>query len=1131
MTSSIRQWLEALGLSHYADVFEANDIDVSLLPDLNDQVLKDIGMASAGHRLRLLAAIKAHAKVEKSATDQATPATASTATLSGPPAGATAGERRQLTVMFCDLVGSTALSEKLDPEELRSLLHDYRTVCGEVISRYEGFVARYVGDGILTYFGWPKAHEEDAERALRAALEIVQAVKRASTTEALSVRIGIATGPVVVGEQAGVGEQSKLAIGSTPNLASRLQGLASADQIVIASSTRRLVGNAFELADFGEHELKGFAEPMHVWRVMTVSAAASRFDAATQGFVTPMVGREQELGLLIDRWQQSQEGEGQVVLLSGEPGIGKSRVMSTLRERLETQGVATLRFQCSPYHVNSAFYPSIDNFERALKFSRDATADSKLDKLEKLMVKQYGRPGSDVRFIASLLAIPYDECHGALTMTPQKFKEETLRALAEFTESVARKQPTVMLFEDAHWADPTSLELMDALVDRVRNVPLLIVVTHRPEFQSRWSQHGHVTALKLSKLTRAQSGAIVDKLTNSKELPAGLLDQILNKTDGVPLYVEEMTKSILESGELEVVGDHYDYIGTSRKVAIPATLRDSLMARLDRLPAVKEIAQVGAAIGREFGYELLAAVTPHDKTNLDAALSQLVESGLAFRRGTPPEASYVFKHALVQDAAYDSLLKTRRQTLHTKIAQALVQLFPRAVAAQPETVAQHYTAAELLQEAIPYWLRAGEQAHKSMALQESIAHSEHGIGLLERIGSGIERDRFELDLRTALAMAWMALRGWTYPAVESNLVRAWELEQKLGNSAHAVKILFGLWVHGLCSGRERESLRLGNVLLEEAQKRNDASMHLVGLNATCLAHFFLGEFAESARNAEAVIAAYDPIRDRHLVDWVNHDPKTAALSYNACAQWMLGYPDSAVKLADEALAWSRGRGHAFDVGWVLHFLIIFLFHHRREPERCGPLLDEFERLAREQRLFFYEQVMAPLCRALLFLQLGRAREADAEFQLAIPRWCETGMGSSLPLFKTWHAEAAGLLRQFDKGLGLVEEALEQIHRVGWEERLSLPETLRIKAWLLQSRGDIEEAELCFRDAINIARKQQAKSWELRATTSYAQLLRDQNRHSEGLGLLKPIYNWFTEGFDTKDLIEAKALLDELKVRA
>nr|MDQ2999534.1 AAA family ATPase [Chloroflexota bacterium] len=550
--SDIRQWLGALGLTQYGDAFEANDIDLSLLPDLNDQALKDIGVASTGHRLRLLAAARAagakSVTVDQDDARPSHPEKPSPEPISGQ---FPSGERRQLTVMFCDLVGSTALSEKLDPEELRSVLHDYRIRCGEVISRYEGFVARYVGDGILTYFGWPTAHEDDAERAVRAALEITQTIKQASTTQKLSVRIGIATGPVVVGAQAGEGSEAKLAVGSTPNLAARLQGLAAGDQIVIAVSTRHLIGNAFELADLGEHELKGISEPVHAWRVIEVSEAASRFEASHGAQLTPLVGREQEIGLLLDRWQLAQQSEGQVVLLSGEPGIGKSRSLSALRERLEAQGAQALRFQCSPYYLNSAFWPSIDNFERALKFKRDETPESKLDKLEALIVNEYSRPIADVRFIASMLSIPCEERYGAITMTPQKHKDETLRTLVDLTEAAAHKQPSMMLYEDMHWADPTSLEALDLLIDRVRTIPLLIVLTHRPEFQSRWAQHGHVTSLNLSKLTRTQSAAMVSKLAGDKALPGDLLEQILAKTDGVPLYVEELTKSILESGELK----------------------------------------------------------------------------------------------------------------------------------------------------------------------------------------------------------------------------------------------------------------------------------------------------------------------------------------------------------------------------------------------------------------------------------------------------------------------------------------------------------------------------------------------------------------------------------------------------
>ncbi len=607
----IADWLRSLGLEQYEPAFRDNAIDDAVLARLTRDDLTDIGVTQVGHRRKLLDAI--------AALGEHPPAPAPG--VAGP--GAAGGERRQLTVMFCDLVGSTALSERLDPEELGKLLHVYRTVCGEVIARYDGFVARYVGDGILVYFGWPTAHEEDAERAVRAGLEIVHTVKHASATEDLSVRIGIATGPVVVGEQAGVGDQAKLAVGGTPNLASRLQGLAAADQIVIAASTRRLVGNGFEMTDLGEHGLKGIAEPVHAWRVERALATGSRFDASRGSALTPLVGRDEELDLLLRRWSQARDGEGQVVLLSGEPGIGKSRILNALRERLEAQGVQALRFQCSPYHVNSAFWAIIDSFERTLKFARDEPTDAKLHKLEALVVTHYGRPKADVRFVASILSIPFEARYGALPMTPQKHKDETLRVSVDLTEAAACRQPSVLLFEDAHWADPTTLEVLDLLIDRIKNVPLLMVLTHRPEFQSRWSQQGHVGALNLSKLTRTQSVAMVSTLAGGEALPEALLEQILARTDGVPLFVEELTKSILESGELKDVGDHYEYAGSARAVTIPATLRDSLMARLDRFMPVKEIAQIGAALGREFSYELITGVAPMPNAQVDDALAQL----------------------------------------------------------------------------------------------------------------------------------------------------------------------------------------------------------------------------------------------------------------------------------------------------------------------------------------------------------------------------------------------------------------------------------------------------------------------------------------------------------------------------
>ena len=1126
---SVVQWLREIGLESYATAFAENEVDFSVVGTLTEEDLRELGL-SLGARRKFLLAVAALAnpatEVPAAAGERgATPPSESVSAPSVTP-DSPAGERRQLTVMFCDLVGSTALSEKLDPEELRSLLHDYRTVCGEVIARYEGFVARYVGDGILTYFGWPKAHEEDAERALRAALEIVHAIKGVASTEPLSVRIGIATGPVVVGEQAGVGDQSKLAVGSTPNLAARLQGLAAADQIVIATSTRRLVGNAFELADLGEHGVKGIAEPIRAWRVMAVSAAASRFEAATQGLITPMVGREQEIGLLLDRWQRAQEGEGQVVILSGEPGIGKSRILSTLRERLEDQGVGTLRFQCSPYYVNSAFYPSIDNFERVLKFARDETIDSKLDKLEALIVAHYSRPLADVRFIASLLSIPCDDRYGVLAMTPQKHKDEALRTLVDLTEAAARKQPSVMLYEDQHWADPSSLEAMDLLVDRVRTIPLLIVLTHRPEFQPKWGSHGHVAALNLSKLTRAQSGTIVSKLTSGKALPPELLEKILAKTDGVPLYVEELTKSILESGELKDVGDHYDYAGAVRSVTIPATLRDSLTARLDRFPAAKEIAQIGAAIGREFSYELIAAVAPHTQTELDIALNQLTESGLAFRRGTPPEAQYIFKHALVQDAAYDSLLKTRRQDLHAKIAGVLEEHFPITKDTEPELLAHHLTAAGETEAAIGYWQKAGELALKRLALKEAISHLNKGMEIIDTLPQSPERDGKELDLRTPLGTAWLALKGWAAPEVWTSFHPALGLAKSLSRHEVLVPIYYGLHTNVLVHGRVAESVAWVNEMLATAEATGDPDLLIMGHRSACTTYYWLGDFNQSREHGDRVLALYSEEKHRHLADITNTDPKTAVGIYISLGAWMLGYPDRAVQLSDANDAHARRRGHPFDLGWALT-LGGQVWDYRCEPEPLLARVEEAERLGRAHSLPFISEVLARLMKGLAWLRAGCLAEGIPQLRGAMERYHAHGAEVWMPYFRAVLAEGLALSGYIEGGLSLIEESLTQIARPGWEERSHLAEVLRLKGWMLQQQGKLAAAEENYLASLDVGREQQAKSWELRTSTSLARLWQTQGKHKEAYDLLAPVYNWFTEGFDTKDLIEAKVLLDEL----
>jgi class 3 adenylate cyclase len=1033
-----------------------------------------------------------------------------------------AAERRQLTVLFCDMVGFTELANRVDPEVLQGIIRSYEDACAVCITRYEGYVYQRLGDGIVAFFGYPLAHEGEAERAIHAGLAIIKSLAQLTVPEVdrLHVRIGIATGVVVIASA------EKGAVGETPNLAARLQGIAPVDSIVVSERVRRLAGGVFDYMDLGEQRLKGITQPTRAYRIAGVSHAASRFEAATRAGLTPLVGREHEIALLLERWQLAKDGEGQVVLLSGEPGIGKSRILSALVEQLEEQGVSTLRFQCSPYHVNSALYPIIDNFERVLQFGREETAESKLDKLEALVVTHYDRPKHDVRFIAAMLSIPCEDRYGVLTMTPQKHKDETLRSLVDLTVAAAMKQPTVLLFEDTHWADPTSLDVLDLLIDRVRTVPLLIVLTHRPEFQSRWSRHGQVTALNLSKLTRAQSRAIVSKLTNGKALPAELLGQILNKTDGVPLYVEELTKAILESGELTEASDHYEYVGTTRMVTIPATLRDSLMARLDRSPAVKEVAQMGAAIGREFSYELLAAVAPTPKTDLDQALNQLTESGLAFRRGIPPETTYTFKHALVQDAAYDSLLKSRRQALHATIARVLAADFPQITATEPELLAHHLTAAGQGAAAIPFWQQAGTLALKRLALKEAIAYLNQGMEILGTLPQSPERDAQELDLRTPLGTAWIARKGWPGPEVWTSLHPALELAKSLGRREVLVPIYYGLWNSVLGQGRLVESLDWTNEMLATAEASGDPDLLLVGHRAACATHYYRGDLTQSRAHGDRVMALYDEEQHHHFADIMNTDPKSAVGTFISFGTWALGYPDRAVQVLHASDAHARRRGHPFDLGWALT-VGCWLWDFCCEPEQILARVEEAERLGRAHSLPFISEVMAQVGKGVAWLRAGRLAEGILQLRGVMETFNAHGVESNMPYMRAVLAEGLALSGDSEAGLHLIEEGLTQIARPGWEERWYLAEILRLKGWMRALQGDLDGAEQNYLASLDWARQQQAKSWELRTSTSLARLWQQQGKKAEAHKLLSDVYNWFTEGFDTKDLQEAKGLIEAL----
>ena len=682
----IADWLRSLGLERYVPAFYDNDIDGEVLPKLTADDLISIGVTSVGHRRRLLEAIAALGTEAPNAAVIAPRRCAS----------ADDAERRQLTVMFCDLVGSTELSARLDPEDLREVIAAYHRAVADVVGSFDGFVAKYMGDGVLVYFGYPRAHEDDAERAVRAGLGVIDAVGRLDVKSVkLQARVGIATGLVVVGDLIGEGSaQEQSVVGETPNLAARLQALAEPDAVVIAAGTRRLVGDLFEYRDLGAVEVKGIAAPVPAWQVLRPSAVASRFEALRGSALTRLVGRDEEIDLLLRRWARAKAGDGQVVLISGEPGIGKSRITAALEERLHAEPHLRLRYFCSPYHQDSALFPFIDQLGRAAGFARDDPPAAKLEKLEALLARA-APPDEDVAFLADLLSLPASERHPLPNLSPQRKKERTLEALIRQLEGLARQQPVVMVFEDAHWIDPTSRELLDLAVERVRSLPVLLIVTFRPEFQPPWTGQPQVTMLALNRLDRRDRTALVEQIAGGKALPDEVIDQIVDRTDGVPLFVEELTKSVLESGLLREEADRYVLDRALPPFAIPTTLHDSLMARLDRLASVRHVAQIGAAIGREFSYELLRAVSRLPEDELQAALARLVASELVFQRGTPPDAVYSFKHALVQDAAHGSLLRSARQQLHAQIAEALEAHSPELMDSQPELFAQHYAEAGL----------------------------------------------------------------------------------------------------------------------------------------------------------------------------------------------------------------------------------------------------------------------------------------------------------------------------------------------------------------------------------------------------------------------------------------------------
>jgi class 3 adenylate cyclase/predicted ATPase len=1115
-------WLRNLGFGRYEPAFIENAIDDDVLSELTEGDLEKLGIP-LGDRKRLIRAIRAMAAGSPSAfVASAVGGDAQ----SGQPRVA-AAERRHLTVMICDLVGSTALSARLDPEDMRAVMDAYHAACARIVQAYDGFLAEFRGDGILAYFGYPRAHEDDAERTVRAGLDIIAAVARLETraAEPLAVRIGIATGLVMVGELSREGALRKHAVvGDTPNLAARLQALAEPGTVVVAASTRQLLGDLFRLRDLGSHEVKGIAEPVAAWAVEGVSVSESRFEAVRTARLTDLIGREDELDFLLERQRLAWKGEGQIVLISGEPGIGKSRLAAALAEHIASEPHTRLRYQCSPYHTNSALHPFIAQLERTAGFKADDTPEQCLDKMEAVLAMDGSQIQAVAPLFAALLSIPFGGRYPPLALSPAQQRRRTLAALLDQLEGLARQEPILLLFEDLHWADATSLELLDLTVERVRQLPVLALFTFRSEFEPPWVGLPNVGTLTLGRLDRNDVESIVAQVTSGRVLPAEVMKQIVAKTDGNPLFVEELTKTVLEAGILVADAEGYRLDGLLPPLAIPETLQDSLMARLDRLAPVREIAQIGAAIGREFSYSLLRALVGRDESALKHALAQLEQAQLVFRRSEPAEAIYSFKHALVRDAAYESLLKSRRHQLHGQIARTLEERFPNVVASQPEIVAHHFTAAGLVEPAIDYWLKAGNLALSRSANAEAVKHLRQGIELTQSQAPSVKRARKELDLYLALGPAMAATEGYAAPETLRVFSQARDLLGGGGTLMEQMTVLWGVYLAHSMRAEHTAALEVARRCLALATEHEHPGLLALANRFMGQVLHFVGAFVDARLHLERTLALCAANQET-TTSYRNFgaDDHVTALSALSRTLWILGYPEQSASAAERALARARSIGFAFTTALAL-YNEAFLGALGADLQRAAAHADEAMAHSIEHSLTDYEHRTRFIQGALL-ANSGDPRQGIELMHSAIAAIERTNSLNRRTLYLGHCAATHASLGQPDVGLDLLDEAIQAAEATN--ERFFEAELYRLRGTMLLALGRKSEAEAALRRALTIAQQQHARWWELRAATSFAKHWHEEGKHLEAYSLLQPVYSWFAEGFDTTDLKDAKALLDEL----
>jgi class 3 adenylate cyclase/predicted ATPase len=1117
---TVREWLDSLGLSEYVDSFAENRIDVSVLRDLTDQDLKELGVV-LGDRRRMLRAI-----TELFGTPSAAPQFAP----SPEPRLREEAERRQVTVMFSDLVGSTALSVRMDPEDLRDVISAYQKCVAETVRQFGGFVARCVGDGVLVYFGYPQAHEDDAERAVRAGLDLIATLSGLQTCAPQQIRVGIATGLVVVGHLIPSGESEERGmVGETPNLAARLQSIAEPNMVVIAESTRRLLGDLFKLEDLGVRNLKGIARPARAWAVLERSSVASRFEALHATGQAALVGREEESELLLRRWSRASKGEGQVVLLSGEAGIGKSRLTAAFMETLTGEPHTRLRCFCSPQRTDSALYPLIGQMERAAGLARDDIVQTKLDKLD-LLFQQTLTTLPDRAFLAEMLSVPNDGRYPALDLVPEHRRQRTLEALIVRLKTLACARPVLMILEDAHWADPTSLELFGRIVSEIASHKVLLIITFRLEFEAPWIGQPHVSILTLNRLAPRDVSAMIDHIVGNKSLSTSIRQDIVERTDGIPLFVEEMTKAVLEA-ESEGEARRTAALLPSSAVAVPASLHASLMARLDRLGPAKELAQIGAAIGREFSHALLAAVAREPEPALRSALDCLVRAGLLFRQGTPPQATYLFKHALVQDAAYSMLLREPRRTLHARIAEALETQFAEIAENHPELLARHCTEAGQIEKAVWLWGKAGERSAHRSALVEAVEQLARALDLIATLPSTPGRRREEIKLQVALISPLLPVKGYAAPETKAAVDRARlliEQAEALGEPPDDLllfSVLYGVWVRNYVAFNGDAVRELATEFLKVAGRQRAIAPLMVGHRIMGLSLLATGDLVGSRTQFDQAIGLYDPADHRALAMQFGQDVRVASLSLRSWASCVLGLYDAALADSERALKHAREFNHAATLMYALWVTSI-------SNVICGnyaaatSLIDELLALSDQTGWAFWAP-WAAMQRGTVSALTGKGSDAVQTISSGLTAWRSTGSTVTIPFYLSHLARAHAELGQFNEATRCIGEALTALETTN--ERWCEAEVNRIagKIALLSPERDAAKAEAYFERALSVAREQQAKSWELRVAISMACLRRDQGLLQPAHDILAPVCSWFRERFITSHVIKAKALLREL----